>query len=136
MNTVTEILVILGLILLNGVFALAEIAVLSSRKARLQQRVNEGKRGAHTALQLAESPNIFISTTQIGMTLIGVLAGAFGGATIADALAIEFENFALLQPYAHSLALGIVVVGITVLSLLFGELVPKRLALHLSLIHI
>lgn len=130
MNIVTEVLVILALILLNGVFALAEVAVLSSRKARLQQRINEGKRDAQTALQLAESPNIFISTTQIGMTLIGVLAGAFGGATIADALAVEFEVFPDLAPYAHSLALGIVVVSITLLTLLLGELVPKRLALH------
>ena len=130
MNIGTETLIIFLLILLNGVFAMAEISVVSSRKARLQQHVNEGKRGAATALQLAESPNLFISTTQIGMTLIGVLAGAFGGATIADSLAAQFEYIPLLVPYAHSLALGIVVVLITVLSLLLGELVPKRLALH------
>ena len=74
-----EILIIFLLILLNGVFALSEIAVVSSRKARLQQRINEGDKGAKTALQLAENPNIFISTTQIGITLIGVLAGAVGG---------------------------------------------------------
>src|SRR5436190_378611 len=106
MNTVMEILVIFLLIILNGGFALAEIAVVSARKARLQQHVNEGKRGARTALQLAEHPNIFISTTQVGMTLIGVLAGAFGGATIADALAVEFGLIPALALYAHTLALG------------------------------
>ncbi len=130
MNTGMEILIILLLILLNAAFALAEISVVSSRKARLQQRVNEGKRGARTALQLAENPNLFISTTQIGMTLIGVLAGAFGGATIADALAAELQLIPWLAPYADKLALGIVVVLITVFTLLLGELVPKRLALH------
>jgi len=130
MNIGTEILIIFVLILLNGVFALSEIAVLSSRKARLQQRMNEGDKGAETALRLAENPNIFLSTTQVGITLIGVLAGAVGGATIADALALQFELIAFLQPYAHSVALGIVVVLITFFSLLLGELVPKRLALH------
>jgi len=130
MNIGTEILIIFLLIILNGVFALAEIAVVSSRKARLQQHVNEGKRGSRIALQLADSPNLFISTTQIGMTLIGVLAGAFGGATIADALAAQLENIPAVALYAHSLALGIVVVTITVFTLLLGELVPKRLALH------
>jgi len=130
MNIGTEILIIFVLILLNGVFALSEIAVLSSRKARLQQRMNEGDKGAETALRLAENPNIFLSTTQVGITLIGVLAGAVGGATIADALALQFELIAFLQPYAHSVALGLVVVLITFFSLLLGELVPKRLALH------
>lgn len=125
-----ESLTILLLIILNGAFALSEIAVVSSRKVRLQQRANEGDRGARTALELAENPNIFISTTQIGMTLIGVLAGAFGGATIADALALQFEKIEMLAPYAHSLGLGIVVVLITVFTLILGELVPKRLALH------
>jgi len=130
MNIGVEILIIFLLILLNGVFALSEIAVLSSRKARLQQRINEGDRGAEKALKLAENPNIFLSTTQVGITLIGVLAGAVGGATIADALALQLEAIPALAPYAHSLALGIVVVLITLFSLFFGELVPKRLALH------
>jgi len=125
-----EILIIALLILLNGLFALSEIAVVSSRKVRLQQRANEGDHGAQTALQLAENPNIFISTTQIGITLIGVLAGAFGGATIADLLAAQFENVPALQPYAHLLGLGIIVVLIATLILLIGELLPRRLALH------
>ena len=125
-----ETLVIFILILLNGVFVLSEIAVLSSRKARLQQRINEGDQGARAALKLTENPNIFLSTTQVGITLIGILTGAVGGATIADALAIQFEAIPLLQPYAHSVALGSVVVVITFFSLLLGELVPKRLAVH------
>ena len=125
-----ETLIIFVLILLNGVFVLSEVAVLSSRRARLQQRINEGDQGAQTALKLTENPNIFLSTTQVGITLIGVLTGAVGGATISDALSIQFEAVPLLQPYAHSFALGIVVVAITFFSLLFGELVPKRLAVH------
>ena len=130
MNVGSEILIILGLILINGVFVLSELAVLSSRKARLQQRINDGDPGAVTALRLAESPNIFLSTTQAGITLIGVLTGAVGGATIADALAVKLELVLWLQPYAHSVALVCVVVVITFFSLLLGELVPKRLALH------
>ncbi len=130
MDVSLEILIVFFLILLNGAFALSEMAVVSSRKARLQQRVNEGNLGANTALRLAESPNLFLSTVQIGITLIGVLAGAFGGARIAKPLAAQFEQVPILAPYAFSLALGIVVVSITFLSLIFGELVPKRLALH------
>ena len=130
MSIGVEILVIFGLIILNGIFALSEIAVLSSRKARLQQRINDGDKGAERALELAENPNIFLSTTQVGITLIGVLAGAVGGATLAGYLAAQLEKFPALQPYSHSLGLGIVVVLITFFSLLLGELVPKRLALN------
>jgi putative hemolysin len=130
MNSGVEIIIIFLLILLNGVFALSEIAIVSSRKARLQQRINEGDKGAEVALRLAEDPNIFLSTTQVGMTLIGVLAGAFGGATISDSLAVQLEKIPAFQPYAHSLALALVVILITVFTLLIGELIPKRLALH------
>ena len=130
MDVGLEILIIFLLIVLNGVFALSEMAVVSSRKARLQQRVNEGDQGAKIALSLAENPNSFLSTVQIGITLIGVLAGAVGGATIAEKLALQFIKLSWLADYAESLALGIVVVVITILSLLLGELVPKRLALH------
>lgn len=130
MNPWLEVLIIFLLIILNGVFALSEISVVSSRKARLQQRVNEGDKGAGAALKLTEDPNIFLSTVQVGITLIGVLAGAVGGATLSDSFATYLENFPALQPYAHSIGFGSVVVGITVLSLLFGELVPKRMALH------
>lgn len=130
MNIGLEIFIIFLLILLNGVFSLAEIAVVSSRKARLQQRVNAGEPGAQTALKLTENPNIFLSTIQVGITLIGVLAGAVGGATIAEALAAQLVKVKIFQPYAQSLALGLVVTLITLFSLVLGELVPKRLALQ------
>lgn len=130
MNVGLEIFIVILLILINGVFALSEMAVVSSRKARLHQRVNDGDTGAKLALHLAENPNLFLSTTQIGITLIGVLAGAVGGATISAPLADQFEHIPWLAAYADSVALGLVVVAITLLSLLIGELVPKRLALH------
>lgn len=125
-----EAVVIILLILLNGVFALSEIAVVSSRKARLQQRVNEGDPSARTALQLAENPNDFLSTVQVGITLIGILSGAVAGATISKVLVEQFLTIPLLAPYANELGFGVVVVVITILSLIFGELVPKRLGLH------
>lgn len=125
-----ESLIIFLLIVLNGVFALSEIAVVSARKPRLQQRINEGDQASETALRLAENPNSFLATVQIGITLIGVLAGAVGGATISEALAVQFAKIPLLAVYAEELGLGIVVVIITILSLLVGELVPKRLALQ------
>jgi putative hemolysin len=130
MDVSQEILIVFLLIVLNGVFALSEMAVVSSRKARLQQRVNEGDLGAQTALHLAENPSNFLSTVQIGITLIGVLAGAVGGAAIAEPLAVWITDIPWLAHYANSIALGSVVLVITGLSLVLGELVPKRLALH------
>ncbi len=130
MDVSLEILIVFLLIVLNGVFALSEMAVVSSRKARLQQRVNEGDLGAKTALHLAESPNAFLSTVQIGITLIGVLAGAVGGAAIAEPVAAWIDDVPWLAEHAGSIALGSVVLVITSLSLVLGELVPKRLALH------
>ncbi len=106
------------------------MAVVSSRRARLQQRINDGDLGAKTALHLAENPNNFLSTVQIGITLIGVLAGAVGGAAIAEPFAELINNVPWLADYANSIALGSVVLVITSLSLVLGELVPKRLALH------
>lgn len=134
MSTGLEISIIFLLILLNAVFSLSETAVISSRKVRLHQRANEGDFGAETALRLAENPNIFLSTTQIGITIVGVLTGVFGGATLADELAAYIESNPAIAPYvglyAHPLALGGIAVLITVLTLLIGELIPKRLALH------
>ena len=124
-----EVLVIVLLILLNGIFTLSETAVTSSRKLRLQQRANEGDTGAHAALQLSETPNTFIATTQIITTLIRVLAGAFGSAILADWLTLWLQNIAPLQPYAHVLSLVVTVTVIIIFILLLGELVPKRLAL-------
>lgn len=125
-----EILIILLLVLLNGVFSLSEMSVVSSRKVRLQQRANEGDAGAFNALRLAESPNVFLSTIQIGITLIGVLSGAVGGVGISKSLAGWFDNAPILEPYATSLGVGVVVISITFLTLILGELVPKRVALH------
>ncbi|MFN8484762.1 MAG: hemolysin family protein [Anaerolineae bacterium] len=123
-----EIGIVLLLVLLNGFFAMAELAVVSSRRARLQQRADKGDAGAAAALRLAANPDRFLSTVQIGITLIGILAGAFGGATLSASLAY------LLEPYlgASSLAVAtlIVVLFITYLSLVIGELVPKRVALQ------
>lgn len=125
-----EVLFIVLLIIANGVFAMAEIAVISARKIRLQQRANEGDRKARAVLELAEAPNRFLSTIQIGITLIGILAGAFGGATLARELAAFLARAPLLAPYSDAIGLGIVVLSITYLSLILGELVPKRLALN------
>jgi putative hemolysin len=124
-----QIAVIVVLALLNGLLAMSETALVSSRKARLKQRAEAGDRGARAALRLAESPNRFLSTVQIGISLVGVLAGAFGGATLARPLADTLRAVPALAPYAGPVAFGTVVVAITYLSLIIGELVPKRLAL-------
>lgn len=124
-----EIIVILLLILLNGIFAMVEIAVVSARKSRLQHLANEGSKNAQAVLDLKDSPNRFLSTVQIGITLIGILAGAFGGATIAENLAAYFKTIPSLAPYSEAMGIAIVVAAITYLSLIIGELVPKRLGL-------
>jgi putative hemolysin len=125
-----EILILALLILVNGFFAMSEIAVVSARKTRLQQQAEEGNKRALAALQLANAPDQFLATIQIGITLVGILAGAFGGATVARELAGALEPFPLLAPYRGAISVGVVVVTITYLSLVFGELVPKRLALN------
>lgn len=125
-----EVLIILVLIGVNGLLAMAEISVVSARKARLQQLVEQGEEHAVGALQLANDPGDFLSTIQIGITLVGILAGAFGGATIAEQLASWIENFPILGTYNELIALVFVVAIITYLTLIFGELVPKRLGLN------
>src|SRR5919109_1853156 len=131
MNSLTtEILILILLILTNGLFSLAEMAVVSARKVRLQQRAEEGNKAAKTALSLAAQPTRFLSTVQIGITLIGILSGAFGGATVAETLAAYFAQFPALQPYSEAIGVGIVVTVITYFSLVIGEMVPKRLALN------
>jgi len=124
-----EILFIILLLIANGVFAMSEIAVVSSRRARLQQRA-ERDAGARAALDLAGAPDRFLSTVQIGITLIGILAGAFGGATISAHLVGYFERIPALARYSEAVSLGLVVLVITYLSLVVGELVPKRLGLN------
>jgi putative hemolysin len=125
-----QILIIVALIIANGLFAMAEIAIVSARKARLQQRAEEGDERAKIALELANSPNQFLSTVQIGITLVGILAGAFGGATIADKLAPELNRVGWIAPHGGAVSLFIVVLAITFLSLIIGELVPKQIALQ------
>ncbi|MEO7317441.1 MAG: hemolysin family protein [Chthoniobacteraceae bacterium] len=117
------------LLLANGVLAMAEMSLVSARKARLQTLAEGGSKAAGTALELAQSPNQFLSTVQIGITLVGILAGAFGGATIAKWLGTQFAAFGLAVSYAETVGLILVVLCITYLSLIVGELVPKRLAL-------
>jgi putative hemolysin len=126
----TEIVVVLILLLANGVFAMSEISIVAARKVRLQQRADDGDRMAKAALALANSPTTFLSTVQIGISLVGVLAGAYGGATIAQVLQVRLEQIPLVAPYAEGLALGLVVAVITYLSLIIGELVPKRIGLN------
>jgi putative hemolysin len=129
-NLATEIIALLILLLVNGVFVMSEMAVVSSRKARLQQLANDGDKRAKRALELAQNPSVFLSTVQIGITLISILLGAIGGSAFSGPLANAFGLWPVTRPYADPLALGIVVVLITSLSILIGELVPKRLALQ------
>ncbi|MBV5261071.1 HlyC/CorC family transporter [Synechococcus moorigangaii CMS01] len=129
-SSVLEILVILLLTILNGIFSGSEIAVVSARKIRLEQLLEQGNVKARAALKLANNPNEFLSTVQIGITLIGILSGAVGGATIAQRLRPVFDNIPRLQPYSEAISVVIVVTIITYLSLVIGELVPKRIALN------
>lgn len=130
MNIIVQIAIILLLILANGAFAMSEIAVLSANKNRLKQAAEDGDVRARVALDLAEAPNRFLSTVQIGITLIGVLNGAISGATIGAELGSVLARIPLLEPYAEALGVGAVVVLITYFTLLLGELAPKRLALN------
>ncbi len=125
-----EISIILLLIIANGVFASAEAAMIAARRGRLQQRADDGELGASVALQLQADPNSFLSTVQVGISLIGTIAGAFGGASIAVRLADVLSPVPFVGPYAESVAFTLVVVIITYLSLVIGELAPKRLALQ------
>ena len=122
--------VILLLVLLNGVLAMTELAIVSARNGRLQQMADNGNKGAATAIELASDPGKFLSTVQIGITLIGIANGAFGGATLTAPVAKLLGKIPGLSGNSTSLAGFVVVVGITYLSLIIGELVPKRLALQ------
>jgi putative hemolysin len=129
-TTLTEILIIFVLILINGVLAMSELAIVSSRKTKLQHWADNGDAGAKAALKIAGAPNDFLSTIQIGITMIGIFAGAYGGANVTDELTEWLKPFPALAPHSEILSMGIVVVSITYLSLIIGELVPKRLALQ------
>jgi len=126
---IIEIVIIFFLLLANGVFAMTEIAIISARKGRLRQLAERGDTRARAALDLAESPNRFLSTVQMGITLVGIFAGAFGGATLAEQLTGPISRVEWMAPYAASISFGIVVVVITYFSLILGELVPKRIGL-------
>jgi putative hemolysin len=127
---VLEIAIITFLILLNGVLALSELAVVSARRARLRVLVGSGRKGARRALALATNPGRFLSTVQIGITLVGILAGAYSGATFGAQLAQWLEQQGLSNAVAEPIGFGIVVAALTYLSLIVGELVPKQLALR------
>jgi putative hemolysin len=130
MNAAIEIALVVLLIAANGIFAMAEIALVASKKARLKNLADAGKAGAKVALELADSPNQFLATVQVGITLVGILAGAFGGDVLAERLSPHLRQIPWIEPYAHGVSLGIVVVIITYLSLVMGELIPKRLGLN------
>ena len=125
-----EILIILFLILLNGVFSMSEIALISARKNRLETAAKKGNESAKTALDLANSPNKFLSTVQIGITLIGILTGIFSGNKITADVQNFVGSFSATKPYAESIAVGIVVLTLTFFSLVLGELLPKRIGLN------
>lgn len=129
MDILFEITVILLLLVANGIFAMAEIAVVSSKKSKLRLQAEKGDIKALRALGLVESPNRFLATVQVGITLVGIIAGAYGGATLSAQLAGVLRQFSAVEAYANGLAFGIVVLFITYLSLIIGELVPKRLGL-------
>src|SRR5262249_35775798 len=125
-----ELAIVAALILLNGLLALADLAVVSSRRARLQALVDREVVGSRRALALAADPGRFLSTVQIGITLVGVLSGAFSGATLGLRLAEWFVDLGLATHVAEAIGVGLVVAVITYLSLVIGELVPKQIALR------
>src|SRR3989449_7110577 len=119
------ILVILLLIVVNGIFVMAEMALVSSRKPRLQQWANEGSSSAQTALDLSANPDRFLATTQVGITVISILTGAYGERTLTSQLAMRLEEFPSMARYSESLAFAVVVALIAYFSLVIGELVPE-----------
>lgn len=124
-----EFFILSVLIILNGFFALSEIAVVSSKSTRLENLKSKGSKGAITALRLQADSENFLSAIQVGITLISIVTGLYGGASIAESLVPFFRSFELLMPYAHQVSLSVAVIAITYLSIVVGELVPKSLAL-------
>ena len=124
-----EIVIIIGLILLNGILAMSEIALVSARKARLETEAKRGNKSAGTALKLANEPDKFLSTIQIGITLIGILTGLYSGEALAHNFAVIIAQIPALEPYALGIAKTTIVIIVTYLTLIFGELVPKRIGM-------
>ena len=125
-----EIALILLLIMLNGLLAMSELAVASSRPAKLRSMADQRIKGARRALALASNPGRFLSTVQIGITLIGILAGAFSGATLGGRISAWLQTFGMPEHVAEPVGFGLVISCITYLSLIVGELVPKQIALR------
>ncbi|MCU0419303.1 MAG: hemolysin family protein [Cyclobacteriaceae bacterium] len=128
-SDVIEILIILGLILINGVFSMSEMALVSSKKVRLEAAAKSGIKGAQAALRLYRSPTYFLSTVQIGITVIGLLTGIFSGENLTNDLEHYLETIPLLAPAADEAAIAIVLLSVTFCSLILGELIPKRIGL-------
>ncbi|MFI5148940.1 MAG: hemolysin family protein [Bacteroidia bacterium] len=126
---ITPLLIIIFLLLLNGFFCMSEIAIVSSRKSRLEEDAKQGDERARIALDLANNPNRFLGTVQTGITLISILTGVYGEKSMSDKLALWLSTFKQIGHYSHPAAVGLVVVFITLITLLFGELIPKRIGL-------
>jgi putative hemolysin len=129
-NLFLEILFIIVLILINGFFSMSELALISSRKVRLEQRAEDGDKGAQSALELLKSSSRLLSAVQIGITLVGIFTGALGGATLAERMAVWLAKVPWLVPYAGGISIVLVVIVTTYLSLVIGELIPKRIAMN------
>jgi putative hemolysin len=130
MGTILEIGVIILLVLVNGAFAMSELAIVSSRRSRLMALQRQGSLGAEAALALADDPQRFLPTVQVGITLVGIFAGAFGGARLSGTLGEALNAIPFVAPYGEEIAFPLVVIAITYLSLILGELVPKQVALR------
>ncbi|MBE2184702.1 MAG: HlyC/CorC family transporter [Anaerolineae bacterium] len=128
-NIALELVIIFVLLLVNGFFSGSEIAIVSARRSRLEAKANEGSGGAKTALKLSKNPDRFLATVQIGITLIGTISSAFGGARLSGVLAQHLRGIPAVAPHADAIAFAVVVILLTYFSLIIGELVPKKLAL-------
>ena len=124
-----DIVILLGLILLNGLFVMSEIALVSARKSRLEMMAEKGDKKAESALKLANNPELFLSAAQIGITLVAILTGVYSGERFSAYLQPYIERITFLRPYADTVATSIIVIIVTFLSIIFGELIPKRIAL-------
>ena len=125
----TEIFILTGLIILNGLFALAEITLVSARKTRLELQAKAGSRKAKAALHLSENPEIFLSSVQIGITLISIFTGLYSGEKFSEDLTPVLMNITFIQPYANTVSTTLIVIGVTLLSIILGELIPKKIGL-------
>ncbi|MGZ5287776.1 MAG: CNNM domain-containing protein, partial [Flavisolibacter sp.] len=124
-----EIFIFIVLIVLNAMFTMSEIALVSARKSRLESMAEKGDKKAGVALKLSNNPEIFLSAAQIGITLIAILTGVYSGEKFSNDLRPVFENIPLLQPYAQTISTTIIVIIVTFLSIVFGELIPKRIGM-------